>query len=103
MTGFDPDIYRLLGRRLAASRQASNSVAGGTTGTLYAAAGEAVPAPARRPAAPLVVLPLSRPAFRLSPSEPADAAPGKPTMALLRRRQPRPEDPAQFRLPFDAH
>ncbi|VVE37422.1 Excinuclease cho [Pandoraea eparura] len=103
VTGFDPDIYRLLGRRLAASRQASDSVAGDTTGTLCAAAEGAVPAPARRPAAPLVVLPLSRPAFRLIPSEPTDAASGKPTMALLRRHHPRPEDPAQFRLPFDAH
>ncbi|WP_338300701.1 exonuclease domain-containing protein [Pandoraea sputorum] len=78
-TGFDPDIYRLLGRRLAALRAAQST------------------APA-----PLTVLHLTRPAFRLSQVERPDAAPRKPrSVALLRRRQPRPEDPDQLRLPFD--
>lgn len=72
VTGFDPDIYRLLGRRLAAS-------------------------------SPLVIIHLTRPAFRLSPVEPPqDVAPKRKGVALLRRRLPRPEDPAQRRLPFDA-
>ncbi|MGC7405705.1 exonuclease domain-containing protein [Pandoraea pneumonica] len=75
VTGFDPDIYRLLGRRLAASA----------------------------PATPLVIVHLTRPAFRLSPVEPPqETAPKQPRVALLRRRAPRPEDPAQYRLPFDA-
>lgn len=74
-TGFDPDIYRLLGRRLAASQ-----------------------------AAPLTVLHLTRPGFRLSLVEHPDITVRKPrSVALLRRRQPRPEDPDQLRLPFDAH
>ncbi|VVE33412.1 Excinuclease cho [Pandoraea terrigena] len=103
VTGFDHDIYHLLGRRLAALRQTSETGANGMTGRLSTATEEAVPAPSRHKAAPLVVLPLSRPAFRLSPLEPPDATPGRPSAALLRRRQPRPEDPAQFRLPFDAH
>jgi len=72
VTGFDPDIYRLLGRRLAAP-------------------------------SPLVIIHLTRPAFRLSPVEPPqDVAPKRKSVALLRRRVPRPEDPAQRRLPFDA-
>ncbi|RSK74704.1 ethanolamine utilization protein, partial [Pandoraea apista] len=61
------------------------------------------PTPARRAHTPLVVLQLSRPAFRLSPVEPPEKPPSKRAVALLRRRQPRPEDPAQIRLPFDAH
>lgn len=75
VTGFDPDIYRLLGRRLAASS----------------------------PATPLAIIHLARPAFRLSLVEPPEeVAPKPPRVALLRRRAPRPEDPAQYRLPFDA-
>ncbi|VVD80948.1 exonuclease domain-containing protein [Pandoraea anhela] len=73
-TGFDPDIYRLLGRRLAQ-----------------------FDADAR-------VLHLTRAAFRLSHIEPPVDTPRNPrSVALLRRRQPRPEDPYQLRLPFDAH
>lgn len=107
VTGFDPDIYRLLGRRLAASAPAGD---GGTVDTADAAertdaqpAGDTAP-PTRRAYAPLVVLTLRRPAFRLSPVEPPEAI-VKPqrSVALLRRRQPRPEDPSQLRLPFDAH
>ncbi|VVE42688.1 exonuclease domain-containing protein [Pandoraea fibrosis] len=100
VTGFDPDIYRLLGRRLAASRQASEP---SLPDAAVALPSDEAPAPPRRPHAPLVVLPLSRPAFRLSPVEPPGEVPKKRAVALLRRRQPRPEDPAQIRLPFDAH
>ncbi|AJZ74754.1 ethanolamine utilization protein [Pandoraea apista] len=100
VTGFDPDIYRLLGRRLAASRQASDPAA---TDTAVLPSPGPTPTPARRAHTPLVVLQLSRPAFRLSPVEPPEKPPSKRAVALLRRRQPRPEDPAQIRLPFDAH
>ncbi len=100
VTGFDPDIYRLLGRRLAASRQASDPAALDTAAT--PSSGEA-PTPVRRPHSPLVVLPLTRPSFRLSQVEPPQAVPKQRSVALLRRRPPRPEDPAQFRLPFDAY
>lgn len=86
VTGFDPDIHRLLGRRLAASL-AQDSAAASTPGGL----------------APLAVWRLTRPAFRLTPDEPPEATPAKPhRSALLRRRPPRPENPAQYRLPFDA-
>lgn len=103
VTGFDPDIYRLLGRRLAALREASDTVVFDVTGAQSAAVEDDIPTSVRGKAALLAVLPLSRPAFRLSPLEPPDATPGKPSAALLRRRQPRrPEDPAQYRLPFDA-
>ncbi|MCI3205672.1 MULTISPECIES: exonuclease domain-containing protein [Pandoraea] len=108
-TGFDPDIYRLLGRRLAGSAKrtpddgAASACAdaadatGASTTTLAT-----TPAPLRRTPAPLSVLHLSRPTFRLSHIEPPVAAPKKPrSVALLRRRQPHPEDPNQLRLPFD--
>ncbi|APD13610.1 3'-5' exonuclease family protein [Pandoraea pulmonicola] len=85
VTGFDPDIHRLLGKRLAASLAPDDAPAASTS------------APA-----PLVVLRLTRPAFRLTPDAPPEAAPVKRRPSLLRRRPPRPEDPAQYRLPFDS-
>ncbi|WP_023871996.1 MULTISPECIES: 3'-5' exonuclease family protein [Pandoraea] len=153
VTGFDPDIYRLLGRRLAASatghfagkpgsvdnRRARSGRPVGTTGGVSGGAavegavesavesmieraagsaaasagtgnedagrnGEARAPATRKPLAPLVVLHLIRPTFRLSPDDPPEAVAPKPrSMALQRRRQPCPEDPAQLRLPFDAH
>ncbi|WP_237172069.1 exonuclease domain-containing protein [Pandoraea norimbergensis] len=102
VTGFDPDIYRLLGRRLAASAQATEPALE-PSDTASPPAGGNVPAPSRRPSAPLVIIHLTRPAFRLSPVEPPqDVATKRKGVALLRRRLPRPEDPAQRRLPFDA-
>ncbi|MFJ2993834.1 exonuclease domain-containing protein [Pandoraea sp. NPDC087047] len=121
-TGFDPDVYRLLNRRLAASRQMEQVEQGGqaepaqppddtargeidapgTDGTPVA--DEVATLPVRRSPAPLTVLQLTRPAFRLSHVEPPGATEKKPrSVALLRRRPPRPEDPAQGQLPFDAH
>jgi DNA polymerase-3 subunit epsilon len=87
VTGFDPDIHRLLGKRLAASLTPDDTPAASTSTS----------APA-----PLVVLRLTRPAFRLTPDAPPEAAPVKHRPSLLRRRPPRPEDPAQYRLPFDS-
>ncbi|VVE05661.1 ethanolamine utilization protein [Pandoraea capi] len=110
-TGFDPDIYRLLGRRLAASAMRTPddgatpacADAADTTGASTTTLGT-TPAPPRRAPAPLSVLHLTRPAFRLSHIEPPVAAPKKPrSVALLRRRQPHPEDPNQLRLPLDGH
>ncbi|AKM32548.2 ethanolamine utilization protein [Pandoraea faecigallinarum] len=95
-TGFDPDIYRLLGRRLAVPVSS-----GETAGTIT----EPSPAlSARRSPSPLTILRLTRAAFRLSHVEPPVDTPPKPRgVALLRRRHPRPEDPNQLRLPFDPH
>ncbi|WP_246181915.1 3'-5' exonuclease family protein [Pandoraea cepalis] len=101
-TGFDPDIYRLLGRRLAALHQASDTVVHDVAGAQSAAVEDDIPTSVRGKAALLAVLPLSRPAFRLSLVDPPAPAPDRPSAALLRRRRPRPEDPAQYRLPFDA-
>jgi len=101
VTGFDPDIYRLLGRRLAASSQAIDTDAPSTQ--TEASAGDSASPVSRRTTAPLVIVHLTRPAFRLSHVEPPqETALKPPRVALLRRRAPRPEDPAQYRLPFDA-
>ncbi|WP_084070795.1 exonuclease domain-containing protein [Pandoraea vervacti] len=110
-TGFDPDIYRLLGRRLAASQPAeptgepTDKAAGRAADANTVLAEPPKVGSARRPCAPLTVLQLTRPAFRLSHVEPPDDATlrKKPRgVALLRRRQPRPDDPNQLRLPLDS-
>lgn len=124
-TGFDPDIYRLLNRRLAASRQTKRTapaeqaeqaesmaladeptcVGIDESATDSVTSAETAPVlSTRRAPEPLTVLQLTRPAFRLSHVEPPEPAIKKTrSVALLRRRQTEPEDPAQLRLPFDAH
>lgn len=98
VTGFDPDVYRLLGRRLA-KLEARQHESANTPPTP-----DDAPSPAAQArhgwGETLVIHRLDRPGFRLSEPTSAVEKPVRRTTAGARRPKAKPEDPAQMPLPI---